>query len=497
MRWLGAAAVAVISVGAATLARGETVQLAQNARPSQRQATPAAPASAGGPMMLEAGSGRVFRTGRPIANLFVADPKVAEARPSSPNTVFVFGVAAGRTTVAALDEDGTVLAQYDVVVRPSAFGSGEAASSVRRNIPDADVRMSATPSGMSASGDVGTPFDANRVATTARSYISPNQRLDNYTSLRSSVQITLRVRIAEISRNITRQLGINWSALGTIGFAGVSAALTDGLTIATNNLPNTIGASFKDGRTTINTVLDLLAQDQLITMLAEPNLTARSGETASFLAGGEFPVPTASSGGTVTVTFKQYGVSLAFVPTLLTDGRISLHVRPEVSELSTVGSVSLPIATSLFGTSTVTIPALVTRRVDTTVELGSGQSFAIAGLLQGNSTQTARGLPYLGELPVLGALFKSDLFQNNKSELVVVVTPYLVNPVSTSNQIQSPTDTFVPAGDLDRLLLLRQRARSTGPDATGASEIRPGLAQPVTSNVASPPLRLGAGFMIP
>jgi pilus assembly protein CpaC len=199
-------------------------------------------------------------------------------------------------------------------------------------------------------------------------------------------------------------------------------------------------------------------------MLAEPNLTARSGETASFLAGGEFPIPISGQNNQITVAFKQYGVSLAFVPTVLSDGRISLHVHPEVSELTNAGAVSLPIGSSLFGSNTITIPAITVRRADTTVELGSGQSFAVAGLMTADSTMNARGLPYAGEIPVLGALFKSNLFQRDQSELVIVVTPYIVRPVGSPDQLHLPTDDFVPAGDFDRVFLMRQRARGTGPN---------------------------------
>jgi pilus assembly protein CpaC len=431
--------------------------------PAPVRHTPAA-ANASGPLTLDAGNGRVFHTRKSIANLFVADPKVAEARPASPNSVFVFGVGAGRTTVAAMDEAGNVLAQYDVIVRPSSYGAGEAAGAIRRALPGSHVRMSATPNGMVAEGALDTPAEAERAADEARSWVGEKQHVDNRTTLNSSVQVTLRVRIAEIDRNITRQLGINWTALANFGHFNVAAGISDGLSAATN-LPNTIGAGWANGTSAINTVLDLLAQDQLITMLAEPNLTARSGETASFLAGGEFPIPIAASNGTITVEFKQYGVSLAFVPTVLSDGRISLHVRPEVSELSSQGAVSLPVSTGLLGTNTITIPAITVRRADTTVELGSGQSFAVAGLLQTQDQNTTRGLPYLGELPVIGTLFKSNMFLNNKSELVIVVTPYIVGPVSVPGGVHTPTDDFVPAGDVDRNLFLRQRARGTGPNA--------------------------------
>jgi pilus assembly protein CpaC len=338
-------------------------------------------------------------------------------------------------------------------------------------------------------GQVPSPAAAEDVAAAARGYLGDKQSLDNRTSIASPVQVTLRVRIAEISRTITRQLGINWTALANIGRWGLTALVTDGLNTS-SSVPNTIGISSPGG--SINTVLDLLAQDQLITMLAEPNLTARSGETASFLAGGEFPIPISGQNNQITVAFKQYGVSLAFVPTVLSDGRISLHVHPEVSELTNVGSVSLPIGTSLFGSNTITIPAITVRRADTTVELGSGQSFAVAGLLSANSSMNARGLPYAGEIPVIGALFKSDLFQRDQSELVIVVTPYIVRPVGSPNQLRLPTDDFVPAGDAGRVLLMRQRALGTGPDAV----VTPSAAALGPTASGANGLPAGAGFIL-
>ena len=208
-------------------------------------------------------------------------------------------------------------------------------------------------------------------------------------------------------------------------------------------------------------MIDALAADQLITILAEPNLTAQSGETASFLAGGEFPVPisgnTTNGATTVTVEFKSFGVSLAVVPTVLSPTRLNLRVRPEVSELSNNGAVSVPV-----GTGTLTIPALTVRRAETTIELGSGQSFAIAGLLQKTTLDSTNALPYLGEVPVLGALFKSNAFQRNESELVIIVTPYLANPAPGPWALHAPTDAFRPANDLDRILFGRQMAPASG-----------------------------------
>jgi pilus assembly protein CpaC len=226
-------------------------------------------------------------------------------------------------------------------------------------------------------------------------------------------------------------------------------------------VPDQIGAGFTSGRWDVNGIIDALATDQLVTILAEPNLTAQSGEPASFLAGGEFPIPvagTTSNGGTsISIVFKQYGVSLEVVPTVLSPTRLNLRVRPEVSQLSTTGAVSVPIAGG-----TLTIPALVVRRAETTVELGSGQSFAIAGLLQKTTTDTSNTVPGIGELPVIGALFRSTNFQRGESELVIIVTPYLVKPAVTPAALQLPTDGYRPATDLDRILLGRQLARPGG-----------------------------------
>lgn len=240
------------------------------------------------------------------------------------------------------------------------------------------------------------------------------------------------------------------SALSPLGLAPLSNGVP---------IPNQLGAGFTSGNKNwnVDAVIDALAADQLITVLAEPNLTVQSGETASFLAGGEFPIPIAgnTTNGTTTITveFKTFGVSLAVVPTVLSSNRLSLRVRPEVSQLSNNGAVSVPV-----GTGTLTIPALTVRRAETTIELGSGQSFAIAGLLQKTSLDDTNALPFLGEVPVLGALFKSNNFQRNETELVIIVTPYLANPASNASALHAPTDGFRPATDLERILFGMQIA---------------------------------------
>jgi pilus assembly protein CpaC len=424
-------------------------------------------------MSLEAGTGRVLVLSAPAASLFAADPRIAEMRPASPTSVFVFGVAPGRTTLAAMDAAGLPLVQWEVTVRPSAFLLSDLQSALRRAFPgNRSLRVESGPGGIVVSGTVAAPADADRAQTLIRSRIE-DQRLpiDNRIAVTGVTQVNLRVRVAEVSREVTRQLGVNWQALGNIGRIGTAIGGPVGIAAETFNFAfdrtapsDRIGLGFRTGNAElrdINAIIDALAQDRLVTILAEPNLTATSGETASFLAGGEFPIPVSQRENQVTIEFKQFGVGLAFVPTVLSDGRISFRVRSEVSELSDQGAVRLLSGNN----NTITVPALTVRRAETTVELGSGQAFAIAGLLQDTSRQTGRALPYAGEVPILGALFRSDRFQRNETELVIIITPYLVRPADSPRAITAPTDGYVPPNDVERILLLRQTGRTPGRNA--------------------------------
>ena len=450
-------------------------------------ASAAAPAAAGRPtpLIIDAGSGRLVQLPGPATTILAADPRIARVQPASPTSIFVMGVAVGRTTVVATADNGTPIAEYEVIIRPgtgaatpadpnaahAAPSPGAIEAAIRRSLPGMGA-VSVVNNGRDSfvlKGTVANAGEAQRAEAVARATAGDNRQVINNLELLSSTQVNVRVRVAEISRQITRELGFNWQALGqagsfllglrTGGGAGaVASAITTAAT-STGSLGNTasrFGAGVTTNRLDINSVIDALASDQLITILAEPNLTAQSGETASFLAGGEFPVPTGTggSGNTITVDFKQFGVSLSFVPTVLGANRLNLRIRPEVSQLTTNGAVSIPLATG-----SVTIPALQVRRAETTVELGSGQSFAIAGLLQRNTTQTGSGILGLGDIPILGALFRSDQFQRNETELVIIVTPYLVQPVSDPKALVAPTDGFKPATDLDRILYRRQIAR--------------------------------------
>jgi pilus assembly protein CpaC len=413
-------------------------------------------------VLLDSGTGRVLTLPSAATNVFVADSKVAEVRPASPTTLFIFGVGAGRTTVAALDADGGLVTQFDVTVQPSNFGAVQAESEIIRILPRSHVRVRALPTCLMLSGTVESPADAAQAVAVAKAFTTEKQTVENQIGVRASVQITLQVRIAEMSRTLSRGLGINWQALGNIGQIGKLPALGAALNGATGALAGV--AAYSAPKNTIltnglgslgaNALIDALATEGMVRMLAEPNLTVISGQPASFLVGGEFPVPVPGALGQVTIDYKNFGVSLAFLPTMFSDGRISIHVAPEVSSLSSQNAVSVPSS----GTSIV-IPSLTVRRAETTVELGSGQTFAIGGLLQDSVTGNRSALPYLGDVPILGPAFRDDQFQRGETEIVILVTPYVVNPVNDPTALRLPSNGPI-SSDLDRLLYMRTAAGS-------------------------------------
>jgi len=490
------------------------------AQSSQIAPPPGAAATISQPITVQAGTGVLLRLPQAAATVLSAEPSIARVQPASPTSLFLMGVAPGRTTVIATTDAGQAIVQYDVTVASGAAGAPAAAlpagtitsaiasaiqATIARTVQGASaVRVQGAGADAVLTGTVPSAVAAQQAEAIARGYVGDKGGVvDNLTVL-GAIQVNVRVRIAEINRAVTRQLGFNWQALGngpgwrlglltgvaTTGTTSVipvpplapgifppsaftalqplGLAPLSGATAAANQFGG--GFTSGNGLWDVNGVIDALAGDQLITILAEPNLTALSGETASFLAGGEFPIPIAgnSSNGqtTITVEFKTFGVSLALVPTVLGQNRLNLRVRPEVSQLTTNGAVSVPIAGG-----TLTIPALTVRRAETTVELGSGQSFAIAGLLQKASLNQTNALPWIGEVPVLGALFKSNDFQRNESELVIIVTPYVVQPASSPMALRAPTDGFRPATDLDRILLGRQIA----PGPTGGPPLDAGF----------------------
>ena len=371
---------------------------------------------------------------------------MAEVRPASTNSLFVFGVGPGRTTIAAMDGDGRSVAQYEVTVRPSTFAAGEGETAVSRLLPNSRIRVTPQARGLLLTGNVASPADAARAVSILRGYVGATDLIENQLSVQSSVQVNLRVRIVEMNRSVTRALGVDWAAAGSIGNFAILGASATGLGNALT-AAGAVAAGTKD----VAALIRALAQDNLVRVLAEPNLTVMSGQPGSFLAGGEFPVPVGQQNGTITIEFKKYGVTLGVVPTVLSDGRINLHVNPEVSQLTDQGAVRLTAANT-----SLSVPALTVRRAETSVELGSGQTYAIAGLLQDQSTQTTNGIPFLGDLPIIGSLFRSSSFQRQETELVILVTPYIVRPVDDPAALHTPAERFSTPNDFERILLLRQ-----------------------------------------
>lgn len=397
-------------------------------------------------LSVAAGGGTMISLPEPAVAVFVADPDIADVHVPTPRSVFVLGKKAGTTTLFALGANNRQILRKTISV---ATDTASVQRLLDTRFPQLGVHVTSAPGSLMVSGSVPSAADADAVVQTLQPYLHTKEQLVNRMTVAHPIQVLLRVRITEVDRNITHQLGVNWSSLGRNGnfFGGLFNgrqlfdATTNLFNLSSTGAFSVLGA-FKAGNTQIEGVLDALDKEGLITMLAEPNLTAVSGQTASFLAGGELPIPVPQSGttSTITIEYKPYGVSLNFTPTVMADNRISLSVRPEVSQIDPTNSITL---------NSIVVPALTVRRMETTVELSSGQSFAIGGLLQSTSTDVLSELPGLGRLPVLGKLFSSKNYQNNKTELVVIVTPYIVGPTGPGRLHGALDDIMRPSSDVE------------------------------------------------
>ena len=403
-------------------------------------------------MEIAVNQGEVIRLQRPAASVFVANPEVADIQVMSPTLVYIFGRRAGETTIFAVDEEEQIIFNRNLIITHNLAGLSRI---LREMVPTASIDAQSVGGGLLLTGNVESPTDAADAVRVANRFVGEGGDVINRISVLGSDQVHLRVRVAEVSRTVNKDFGINWEAIGTVGDFTFGLATGDDIAInAANQIvrnpdADNLFGNFSNSNLDINVLVDALASEGLVTLLAEPNLTAMSGETASFLAGGEFPIPVSQDEDSISIEFKQFGVALSFTPTLVSRNRINLRVRPEVSQLSELGAITV---------DSLRIPALTTRRAETTVELGSGQSFAIAGLLQNATRQGIDEFPILGDVPVLGALFRSDQWQRDETELVIIVTPYLVKPVD-DRQIALPTDGFEPPDDVDRVLYGRTTAK--------------------------------------
>jgi len=448
----------------------------QAADPSSPAAAPRGGAQIpanGGRITLEVNKGTLVRLTGPAATVFVANPEIADVQVKSPTLVYISAKAPGETVIYAVDASDSVLMNASILVE---HDISRLRSSLQQLAPGEQVSAASVDGNLVLSGVVSDAGKAEKVRALAASIAgeAKGSQVINRMTVATPNQINLQVRIAEVDVNVLKDIGVNWTKIGSD-----LAFMTNNPASVMGELTNSLRVGHIMG-TAASATITALTDEGFITNLAEPNLTAMSGQTASFLAGGEFPVPingsSAATGGfpTITVEYKSFGVSLAFTPTVIDAQHLNLRVRPEVSELSTNGAVSVPLT----ATATVTIPALTVRRAETSVELASGESFALAGLLQHMSTQLVSKVPWIGDIPIIGAAFRSDRFQRGETDLVVIVTPYLVQPVAT--RLAAPTDGLVLPNDAQRVLFsnkFRQGLPGPGPgplNAGGKGLIGPG-----------------------
>jgi len=445
-------------------------------------------------IVLSIGRGELVTVPGNMADIFVSNDSVADVQVKSQRQLYVFGLSGGETTIYASNAAGDIIWSANIRV-------GSNIDSIDQMLdlamPEANIRVATMGSNtVLLTGTVAAPEDAAEAERLVEAFTNGESNVISRLRMATPLQVNLRVRFAEVSRSLVRNIGANLQTIdGTGGFQfGVGTGRgaeffapntatgvgMDNLTVPIVN-PNfnpnipvsaanpqfidsqgTAFTSVSPGTTLgavgslfgldIGAALDIGETRGLVTTLSQPNLTALSGETAEFLAGGEFPIPLSQGLGTTTIEYKKFGVSLAYTPTVLANGRISIRVRPEVSELSSQGAVNL---------NGFTIPALTVRRAETSIELGSGQSFMIAGLMSNNAQSTINQAPGVGDIPIIGNLFRSNAFQRGETELVIVVTPYLVEPVD-DRDIHLPTDGYNSPRAMEQFLLGRETAGESG-----------------------------------
>ena len=441
-------------------------------------------------VVLSIGRGQLITVGGTMADVFVANESVADVQVKSSRQLYVFGKAGGETTIYASDAGGNIIWSANVRVGSNIDSVDQM---LKMAMPDAKIAVSTMGTNtFLLTGTVAAPEDAAEAQRLVSAFVGQEANVITRLKMATPLQVNLHVKFAEVSRSLVRDIGVNWmTGDASSGFQfgigqgrSFSNTFRPGTVTGVGNQPsvmipdiNNPGKFIEVKGTSVSPIgvgttlagagklfgldilgaLDLGEQVGMVSTLSEPNLTALSGETAEFLAGGEYPIPISQGLGSTSVEYKKYGVSLAYTPTVLSNGRISMRVRPEVSELSSQGAITI---------NGFQVPALTVRRTETTVELGSGQSMMIAGLMSNGAQNTIKKLPGAGDLPIVGSLFRSTHFQKGETELVIVVTPYLVQPVNASD-IKLPTDGYRSPNVLQQVFGNQQSAGKTG-------EARPG-----------------------
>ena len=412
----------------------------------------AAPVAAEGQMnarFLSLGIGKsiVIDLPRDIKDVLVADPKIANAVVRSAQRAYIIGAAVGQTNIVFFDAAGQQIAAYDIAVKRDLNGVRAA---LKQTLPNADIQIDGLGDGVILSGSVSSPQEAQQAGDLAARLTGGSDKVVNSIVVRGRDQVMLKVTVAEVQRSIIKQMGIDLSANLNYGTAVVKFNNSTPFTANSGPLVpgNALTTSF--GSTpSVQATLRAMESAGVVRTLAEPNLTAISGESATFVSGGEFPIPTGvtcqtTTSGAIgncvqTVSFKKFGISLNFTPVVLTEGRISLRVMTEVSEVSTENSLN-------GGAGGTTIPSIKTRRAETTLEIPSGGAMAMAGLIQDQTKQAINGLPGMAQIPILGSLFRSRDYVNNQTELMVIVTPFIVRAVAQKD-LSRPDDGFAAASD--------------------------------------------------
>jgi pilus assembly protein CpaC len=395
------------------------------------------------------GKSQDVRTGTSFVDVMVGDPEVADVNPLTDHTLSILGKKIGTTRVQVYAEGKKLIGIFDVEVQ---YDISRLTNELKRRFAGSHLQASSVNGRIMLSGEVADAATLDKAVTIARQF-SPE--IINSVSVMSPQQVMLEVRFIEISRTVGRELGVQWNRFGSSSIINVgnrTTALPVGP--ATEAAAGVIsGASpfgfaiarLVAGGASTDVMINALEEKGIARSLAEPNLVALSGDTASFLAGGEYPIPVAGTFGQVTVDYKKYGVGLAFTPTVLGRGLINLKIEPEVSQIDTTHTVSV--------TNGISVPALIVRRASTTIELRDGQSFMIGGLLQSDTKNLIEQLPWLGSVPVLGALFSSKSYQQNQTDLAIIVTPHLVRPTRPGDVVKTPADDALPPSDPDFFLL--------------------------------------------
>lgn len=396
------------------------------------------------------------RTDASFVDLVVGDPEIADVAPLTDRSLSILGRKSGTTRVTAYAEGKKLVGIFDVEVT---HDTSLISAAIARRFPHEKIKVSSINGRLLLSGNVTDAVTVDKAMTLAKQF---GPEVINSMAVMSPQQVMLEVRFIEVNRKAGRDFGVQWNAYSNNGrFLGNIGSRKDASELPiTQDVANAAGVAagvlsgaspfgFMIGKLIANglsadVLINALEQKGMARALAEPNLTALSGDTASFLAGGEFPVPVPGSLGTVSIEYKRYGVGLAFTPTVLADGLMNLKIEPEVSQLDMSNPVQI---------AGISVPPLIVRRAATTVELRDGQSFVIGGLLQSQGETAAQQLPWLGDIPVLGALFSSRSYQKKETDLAIIVTPRLVRPARPGDTIKTPLDNSLPPNDVDFFLM--------------------------------------------